>query len=321
MPVGNSQNLSRRISNRMRNHYARRFLHWVKPILAAAMLLAWLTEPALAEITIRRGETYVDYGEASLQADLYIPEGEGPFPGLLLVHGGGWRAGSRQQMGLIASLAAMRGYTAMTIDYRHAPEHPFPAQIHDCKAAVRWMRQQADDLKLNPNRIGGYGYSAGGHLVALLGTTAPTDGLEGDTEGDGTKNDTISTRLQAVVAGGAPCEFRTLPEDKPWLSYWLGGTRRQQPEAYRTASPAAYVTADDPPMLFFHGGNDQLVPVKSPQLMVSLCEKAGVPAELLVVEGESHGSPKVKQESLEAAEAFLAKYLKAEPFKPGATGE
>ena len=125
----------------------------------------------------------------------------------------------------------------------------FPAQIYDCQAAVRWLRANAAKYKIDPDRIGGYGYSAGGHLVALLGALDDDDFRE-----PGLPADAPSARLQVVVAGGAPCDFRALPADSKRLAYWLGGTPAEKPDAYRDASPANYVTADDPPMFFFHGG-------------------------------------------------------------------
>ena len=132
------------------------------------------------------------------------------------------------------------GYVACSIDYRLAPKHPFPAQIDDCKAAVRWLRCHAKEFKMDAARIGGYGYSAGGQLVALLGVTDRNDGLEGP---DATA-DSPSTRLQCVVAGGAPCDFRSMPADSIGLAYWLGGSRAEKPLAYQQASP----------LQFRHGG-------------------------------------------------------------------
>ena len=110
---------------------------------------------------------------------------------------------------------AKHGYAACSINYRLAPKYPFPAQIDDCKSAVRWLRSHAEKYKIDPARIGGFGYSAGGHLVALLGVTDRSDGLEGP---DATA-DSPSTRLQCVVAGGAPCDFRALPADSSRLAY------------------------------------------------------------------------------------------------------
>jgi acetyl esterase/lipase len=213
--------------------------------------------------------------------------------------------GSRVQLAAIANTLAEHGYTAATISYRLAPKHPFPAQIYDCQAAVRWMRNHAAELKLNPTHIGGFGYSAGGQLVALLGTLNDDDFREA-----GVPKDAPSARLQAVVAGGAPCDFRVLPADSKRLAYWLGGTPAEKPDAYRTASPAAFITADDPPMFFFHGARDLLVPAHSPQRMVALLTAAGVGAEMHLINDAGHIEALFDRTTLDLALAFADQHLK-----------
>jgi triacylglycerol lipase len=213
--------------------------------------------------------------------------------------------GSRAQLAAVAMALAQRGYTAAAISYRLAPEHPFPAQLHDCQAAVRWLRRQAAEYKIDPSHIGGYGYSAGGQLVALLGTLGDDAIRE-----PGLPGSAPSARLQAVVAGGAPCDFRPLPPHSQSLAYWLGGTRAANPEAYRLASPAAFVTADDPPMFFFHGARDALVPIRSPQRMMELLANSGVAAEMYTVERSGHFTALFDSEALRLAVAFTDRYLK-----------
>jgi len=254
------------------------------------------------------GEVYVERDSGPLKADLYVPEGEGPFPGVLVVHGGAWYMGTRAQLSGFAQLLASRGMTAVAISYRFAPTHKFPAQIEDCKAAVRWMRSNTERLKIDPERIGGFGYSAGAQLVALLGTTDANDGLEGEID----TTDTPSTRLQAVAGGGAPCDFRTFPLDTEMLSFWLGGTRRQLAEQYRLASPAEFVSADDPPMFFFHGEKDNLVPVTSPTTMCRVLKSVGVPSELYVVPNTGHVFAMLDRTALDKCATFLAEKLPPE---------
>ncbi len=258
------------------------------------------------------GQTYVQRDSGPLKADLYVPEGEGPFPGVLVVHGGAWYMGTRAQLSGFAQLLAARGLTAVAISYRLAPTHKFPAQIEDCKEAVRWMRKNAERLKIDPQRIGGFGYSAGAQLAALLGTTDAKDGLEGNS----TYQEFLSTRLLAVAGGGAPCDFRTLPLDLRMLSFWLGGTRRQQGDTYRLASPAAFVTPDDPPMFFFHGENDKLVPIKSPTAMCRQLSDAGVSAEMYVVPNADHVFAAMNRTALEKCATFLADKLHTPEEKP-----
>jgi acetyl esterase/lipase len=281
-------------------------------LLAGAFAVASLctARPAVAgDVDVTYGETYVERDSGPVKADLYVPRGEGPFPGVLVVHGGYWRMGSRSQLGGVANLLAQHGFTAVAISYRLAPQDKFPAQIDDCKSAVRWMRTNAARLKLDPQRIGGFGYSAGAHLVALLGTSGPDDGLEGDSAAANLP----STRLQAVAAGGAPCDFRIIPPDEDFLAFWLGGNRSQAPEQYRLASPATFVSSDDPPFFFFHGETDQLVPLFSPTQMTKELVAAGVSAELYVAPQLGHIGCCMDRTAIDRAVAFLEQHL-----KPGA---
>jgi triacylglycerol lipase len=170
---------------------------------------------------------------------------------------------------------------------------------------VRWLRQHAADFKIDPTYIGGYGYSAGGQLVALLGTLDDDDLRE-----EGVPPSAPSARLQAVVAGGAPCDFRPLPLNSHSLAYWLGGTRATNPEAYRLASPAAFVSADDPPMFFFHGARDALVPIRSPQRMVDLLASSGVATEMFTIEERGHFTALFDRDAMRHALDFADRYLK-----------
>src|SRR5262249_788519 len=141
-----------------------------------------LLAPALAhagDFEIIRDVEYVQRTSGPLKCDIYQPAGAGPFPAVLAVHGGAWGMGNKRQRGVYAQKVGPDGFNTVSISYRLAPEHKFPAQIEDCKSAVRWMRKNANKYKIDPTRIGAVGYSAGGHLVALLGATDPSCGLEG----------------------------------------------------------------------------------------------------------------------------------------------
>lgn len=243
--------------------------------------------------------------DLELKLDAYIPDGEGPFPAVLVVHGGAWRTGSKIQLASHARKFAERGMAAFAINYRLAPKHKFPAQIHDCKAAIRWMRRHADEYHVDSRRIGAYGYSAGGHLVALLGVTRASDGLEGDTNGD-----RIDTQIQCVCAGGAPCDFQEIAGDSMRLAFWLGGTRNELPSLYRSASPIAFVRSDNPPMFFFHGSQDELVKIRDVERMVESLKEDGVRAELYVVDGASHIAAALNQQAINRAADFLLEHLK-----------
>jgi acetyl esterase/lipase len=276
----------------------------ILPLLAA--LAAAGDRVAAGGFKANYGEVYVQRDSGPLKADIYMPEGEGPFPGVLVVHGGAWRMGTRGQLSGVAQILAKNGMTAVAISYRLAPEYKFPAQIEDCKAAVRWMRTNASKLKIDSKRIGGFGYSAGAHLVSLLGTTDPNDGLEGISDASLAP----STRLQCVAAGGTPCDLRPIPADVDGLSFFLGGSPRTCPEQYRRASPAAFVTPDDPPMFFFHGENDRLVPLASPEHMREELAKAGVEADLYIVPNLGHTAAGMDRGAIERAIVFLEEHLK-----------
>jgi acetyl esterase/lipase len=158
-----------------------------------------------ADVRVERDLTYGKGGNVDLKLDLAMPnQGNGPFPAVVCVHGGGWKAGNRQQLEKTIEGLAARGHVGVTISYRLTPTAQFPAQIEDCKAAVRWLRANAAMYHVNSERIGALGFSAGGHLVCLLGTTDKNDGLEG--QGG---NPDQSSRVQAVVSFFGPTDFTT----------------------------------------------------------------------------------------------------------------
>ncbi len=255
-----------------------------------------------------RDVVYASPDRLELRADIYRPlASAGPFPAVLTVHGGSWRNGTKSRVGAISTRLARAGYLAVAIDYRLAPRYPFPAQLEDCKAAIRWMRANAERLRVDPGRIGAWGYSSGGNLVALLAVTDPSAELEGYSDTPGAP----SSRLQAAVAGAPPTDFRELPLDAVGYEFWLGGTRRQVPQVYELASPVRYVTRDDPPMFFYHGSDDSLVPISNSETMVALLRRVGVTAELYAIEGAIHMDAGVNPEAARAAVQFLDKHLKA----------
>ncbi len=225
-------------------------------------------------IAVDRGLVYARPAGEALRADLYRPDAPGPFPGVLVVHGGSWTRGSRSRMARVAERLAEAGYAAVSVDYRKTPAHRFPAPVHDCKAAVRWMRDHADALHVDPERVAGFGYSSGAHLVAMLATTTPGDGLEGGAPAEAT-----SSRLQAAVLGGAPTDLRLFPPN-PTLHRFLGGSRDELPDLYAVASPITHVSADDPPVFLYHGTQDWIVGIDHARSMARALDEAGVPHEL-----------------------------------------
>jgi acetyl esterase/lipase len=227
-------------------------------------------------------------GDRELKLDLAQPVGDGPFPAVLCLHGGGWVAGDRHQMEQTIRVLAARGYVAVSPDYRLAPADPFPAAVQDCKAAVRWLRANAKRFKVDPEHIGALGFAAGGHLACLLGVTDKSDGLEG--KGGHAAE---SSRLQAVVSFFGPTDLARTDWDAEVLEKnlvpLLGGTPRERDEVYRKASPLTYVRKGAPPFLFVHGAEDKLVPPAQSETMAEKLRAAGSAARVILVDGEGHG--------------------------------
>ncbi len=241
-----------------------------------ALLLVSLSTSSCAEgssgisrVTTVEDIVYARGGELSLEADVYVPAASGPAPAVLVVHGGSWVRGTRRRTGHIAKRLAEAGYLAVNIEYRLAPEYTFPAPLQDCKDAIRWMRSNAQRFHIDPTRIGAFGYSAGGHLVALLATTRAEDGLDGDVSVD-----SPSARIQAAVIGGAPIDLRKLPPN-PFVQSFLGNRRDQT--AYTAASPISYVGPDDPPIFIYHGKLDVVVSETQARAFAEALARAGVP--------------------------------------------
>lgn len=280
-------------------------------VVAALFAASPLPSPVRAEadnpFNFRPAQPYGEAGDEPLLADVYLPESDGPRPGVLMVHGGAWQFGSRRSMRPLAAQLAARGYCVVSIDYRLAPKHKFPAQIEDCRAAVRWMRQNAASLKLDSTRIAGVGVSAGGQLVLLLATNN-AGAAAPDTNADADASE-ADHWLNAAVGLAAPCDFRPMPADAAGLAYWLGGTRSERPEAYAAASPAAFVSPDDPPTLLIHGEKDPLVPVASPRAMHAKLSGVGVATELMVMPGAAHTAPLWRADAQQRTFEFLAKHL------------
>ena len=263
-------------------------------------------QPNDRSIEINRDIVFAIHGETSLRLDAYIPSGSGPFAGVLVVHGGAWRTGSKSHVSHYGRRLAQSGYAAFMIDYRLAPASQFPAQIEDSRCALRWISSNAEQYRVNTDYVGALGYSAGGHLVALLGATQDIPGFaDRDCNCEGS-----IPFLKAVVAGGAPCDFRQLPLNSHYRSYFFGGTRAEKQELYVMASPAAHVSHADPPMLFFHGERDWLVKISQPHNMIKSLKKAGVEASLSVIKGAGHISAAVRKEGMDISVEFFDRHLR-----------
>jgi len=239
-----------------------------------------------------KSEKKIVYGKgdnADLELDLAMPAASnGPFPAIVCIHGGGWKAGNRQQLVGLTEVFAKKNFVAVTISYRLAPKYQFPAQIEDCKAAVRWMRANADKYNIDSKRIGAVGFSAGAHLSCLLGAADETADLEG--QGGNPKQ---SSKVQAVVSFFGPTDFTTKTWTKDvenaFFVPFLGGKFEEKKDQYRKCSPIIYCSKNNPPFLFFHGTEDTLVGIEHSQKMTKKLRELGVSAELVTMEGDGHG--------------------------------
>ncbi len=237
-------------------------------VVVSAAMLGWMTLAAAQERTappklregvkVLRNLQYVEGGHERNRLDLYLPEkAEGRLPLVVWIHGGAWRGGSKDDVPALPLVG--KGYAVASINYRLSQHAVFPAQIEDCKAAIRWLRANAAKYHLDPDHIGVWGASAGGHLVALLGTTG---GVK-DLEGNGANLDQ-SSRVQCVIDWFGPTELTTMGEqgDKPGspVALLIGGLVQENREKARKASPLTYVSKDSAPFLIMHGDKDNLVP-------------------------------------------------------------
>lgn len=206
----------------------------------------------------------------ALYADLYLPQGvSGPAPVVLMVHGGGWERRSREDMDWLAEEVASRGFAVLNIDYRFAPEYRFPAQLHDLQVARQWLNNHAADYDIDPDRVSGFGFSSGAHLVALLATVASSDNELNQPWGG------PATALDAVVAGGTPADLTAFGSGK-LLRQFLGGDPDEKPALYRQASPVTHVSEQTPPFFLFHGDLDMLVPFDQARRLKQALASAGV---------------------------------------------
>ena len=250
----------------------------------------------------------VVYGHAggrALTLDLYLPVDAGdlrPKPVILFLHGGGWRVGDKSEAEDYAPLYTAAGYAVASVNYRLSGVARFPAQIFDCKTAVRWVRANAGKYGFNPKRVGVLGLSSGGHLAALLGTSEGVKTLEDRAEGDaGT-----SSRVQAVVDVSGPTDL-TIPTHsligKLSIDGLFGGSAKEKPELAKMANPALYATPDDAPTLLVFGDQDTLVLPVNATILADALHKVGVDAEILTVHGGKH-VPFFDQQQQSALEFF-----------------
>ena len=278
-----------------------------------------------ADVSVQNGIVYGQGGDTSLKLNLAQPVGnqpvgnEGLRPALIFIHGGGWVLGNRNVHNKEIRQAAERGYVAISISYRlmkidrtkepqtAAPN--FPAQVHDAKAAVRWLRANAAKYQVDPDRIGVVGFSTGAHLALMLGLTDPSEGMEGE----GGHADQ-SSRVQAVVNFFGPTEMVSCFRGSvlSWLfPLFLGGTPEKAAKQYTAASPVTYVSRNDPPVLTIHGDKDTVVPTSQARLLDQKMKTAGASHTLIILSGQPHGiEGKYRDSAFESAYSFLDQHLR-----------
>ena len=241
---------------------------------------------------------YVENGHYRQKLDIYLPDtakAGDKLPLVIWIHGGGWRKGNKasvsRQMFLLEN-----GFALASVNYRLSHHDKFPAQIHDCKAAIRYLKKHAAEYGIDNKRIGVWGSSAGGHLVALVGTSGDVSKLEGNL---GVKD--VSSKVDAVCDFFGPTDFSKLVDRPPnpnlhttdprmqTIPRMLGGLITEKPELARLASPVTHVTKNDPPFLIMHGDKDPLVPLQQSVLFHELLQRTGVTSELIIVPDAGHG--------------------------------
>ena len=262
---------------------------------------------------------YVPNGHERQKLDLYLPGGGGssnkkskPLPLLIWVHGGAWRAGSKEHCPARRFLS--KGYAVASVNYRLSQHAIFPAQIQDCKTAVRWLRRHAGDYGIDPDRFGVWGASAGGHLVALLGTAGDVEHF------DVGEYLNVSSRVQAVCDFFGPTDFTKMSSfwttmdhdaaDSP-ESRLVGGPVQQNKAKCRAANPITYASKDDPPFLICHGDKDPLVPHNQSEIFAAALDTAGVEVTFHTVKGGGHGFKDAQVDHL--VEQFFQEHLKHGP--------
>ncbi|MEK7467826.1 MAG: alpha/beta hydrolase [Planctomycetota bacterium] len=273
------------------------------------------------DVEVKRDVEYGVAKDVSLRLDVYKPKTppQGLMPAVVWIHGGGWRGGDKNNASN-AIAAAKRGFFAVSINYRLSGQAVFPAAIEDCKGAIRWVRANAKEHGVDPDRIGVWGSSAGGHLALLAGCADESAGLEGKSG-----YAKVSSRVQAVCSWFGPADFTIVGSvSRDPVALFLGGTKAEKEEAYKLASPVTHASKDDPPVLMIHGDQDTTVKVEQSEVMLKALKGVGAPAELVVVKGAGHGW-KAEGKSFEPGAAeilemslkFLEEKLAAKELQPG----
>jgi acetyl esterase/lipase len=271
-----------------------------------------------ANVAVTPDLVYATYGERQLRLDLYLPKPKpaGAVPGLVVIRGGGWRVGDRKGFAPIAAGLAAKGFAAACIEYRVMPDVEIADEVGDTKAAVRWMRAEGKRYGIQTGEIGVIGGSAGGHLVALLGTSYKEASLEGTGGHAG-----VSSRVQAVVAMAPVVDFVSMAKVREQSGGDAVRSFMRDPQSAKRLSPVTYLDRDSAPILLLHSNGDKTVPIAQSQEMLERCKKAGVPADMVTIDGAPHAfwnMPQWSAETLDRAATFFHSVLDKMPSGAGA---
>jgi acetyl esterase/lipase len=294
-------------------------------ILAIALLPTLLPATAAdpeTPVKVIRGVTYSTVGNEKLKLDIAVPAGEGPFPCVVMLHGGAWQGGSRTDFSLgdkdkdgnrlpsWIETAAAKGYVAAAVSYRLAPKHKFPAMIEDARGAVRWLRANAKEYKIDPDKFAAAGFSAGAHLSLLCGMCDKSAGFDVGEHLD------QSGRVQCVINFFGPTDLSLYATSPGIVDGYIvpvfGKEAKTDASILKKASPITYVGKDSPPTLILHGTIDVIVPIKHSENLLKALTDVGVATEMLTVPFAGHGSWSDREMSKAAAASFkfLDKHLK-----------
>lgn len=249
-------------------------------------------------VTLKKDLPYAGTENPRQRLNLLLPKNpksKRPLPVIVYIHGGAWLAGDRV-VGhhRLARYVASGHYAGVSVGYRLTGEAIWPAQIHDCKAAIRWIRAHAAKYNFDPNKIGVTGDSAGGHLVAMLGTSGGNKTLEGDLG----SHDKVSSQVQCVVDQYGPSDLLAMKDYPSRLDHdgprspegkLVGGRVSENKRVATAASPITYVSAEDPPFLILHGNQDTIVPYNQSQRLAAALKKAKVECYFITIDGGGHG--------------------------------
>jgi acetyl esterase/lipase len=308
-----------------------------------------LTEHTTYDVELTTDLVYADSGNRPRLLDLYVPRGAPrPLPVIVWLHAGGWRSGSRKHAPDLSRHFAMHGFAMASIDYRYSTEATFPAQLHDVKAAIRWLRANAEGYGLDGSLIGLWGASAGGHLATLAALTR--DEQFGHDDSGAMAHRDMPTDVQAVVTAYAPIDFLqmdaqrdatpiavddptafVLPpgartaDARSYESLLIGAPINDRPDLARAASPLAYIRAGAPPFLIVHGRSDSAVPVQQSELLHDALARCGTSVTLHLLDGLGHGfldrAGAAPSGTLAVIESFFRRHLARTTFdRPASDG-